>query len=92
MDAREREQQIAYSKRLVTGAWNWVAWTFPPMPSDPALSMASQPLDSSPITPKDLQPGNAGSVSTGVIEVPEISRLVHRQRRAAVGDPGEKLF
>ena len=90
MSAREHEQQVAYLKGLVTGAWNWVASAFPPMPSDPVVSIASQRLDSNLITPKDLRPGSAVLVSTGVTDIPKMSRLVHREQTAEVGDPGER--
>jgi hypothetical protein len=80
MDARERERQVAYLKGLVTGAWNLVAWAFPPI-------AASQRLDSNLITPEDLRSGSTVSVSTGVTDIPEMSGLVHRQRTAEVGDP-----
>jgi len=87
LDAREREQQIAYLKGLVTGGWNWVKSALPSMP---VMSMASQHPDADPITPKNLQPENMDSVSTSVRVpgVPNTSRLVHRQRTAQVGHLG----
>jgi hypothetical protein len=83
----EHEQRVAYLKGLVTGVWNWVAWAFPPMPSrsDAVVSMASQRLDTNPITSEDTQSGNAGSVSTGVHNKPKTSRLVHRQWTPELG-------
>ena len=87
-DAREREQQVAYLKGLLTGGWNWVASALPSMP---VTSMASQHPDANAIT-KGVEPENIDSVSTSVPGVPNTSGLVHRQRTAQVGHLGEKLF
>jgi len=78
IDAKEREEQIAYLKQLVTRPWNWVASTFPPIPCSPAMSIAVHNPDPIPIIPTDLRPGNA--TSTSVLDIANTSRLVHRQR------------
>jgi hypothetical protein len=84
--AMGRERQAAYWKGLVTGAWNWVAWAFPGMPTDPVVSMASQSLDpNDPITPEGLQPISEGLASTGVANIPKVSGLIQRKT-----DPREK--
>ena len=74
IDARDRDEQLAYLKGLVTNAlWNWVAPVLPSAPSSRVASMGSQRqrLDSiSTIRsiPEDHGPGNVSSVSTCVAD------------------------
>ncbi len=88
IDARDRDEQLAYLKGLVTHAWNWVAPVFPSVPFGQVTSMGSQRqrLDSISTIPEDLQPGNAGSVSTCVADRGNTSRLVHRHQTASDND------